>query len=93
MYSVDFKNDKLTIDVNLAGYAKDDIELAIIDNTLKLKYGDNNDEQYLGYLLSRATRLTGKKFTTEKPEAKMRHGLLTLIFRPEEKEKRLIAIN
>jgi len=93
MYSVDFKDDMLKIEVNLAGYAKDDVELAIVDNTLKLKYGNNNDEQYLGRLLTRANRFTGKKFTTEKPEAKMQHGLLTLIFRPEEKEKRLIAIS
>jgi len=92
MYRVDFKDDKLEIRVNLAGYSKDDVEVSFSDNYLKLKYGDKEDQQYLGYLMKRVERFSGKKLDVERAKAEMKHGLLTLTFPTEEEKRMLIDI-
>jgi len=92
MYKVDFKDDKLEIKVNLAGYGKEDVEVSFVDNYLKLKYGEKEDEQYLGYLMKRVERFSGKKLDIDKVKAEMRHGLLTLTIPTEEEKKFLIDI-
>ena len=87
------------IEMALAGFGKDDIEIVVVNNTLSVRSIKENDKVEDSIYRGISFRKFNRKFTLADDvvvnDAKLENGMLTIVIErviPEEKKPRMISI-
>ena len=90
---------KYVIEMALAGFGKDDIEIEVVNNTLSVRSIKENDKVEDSIYRGISFRKFNRKFTLADDvvvnDAKLENGMLTIVIErviPEEKKPRMISI-